>query len=338
LIIHVHLKDMAKTVLRQPDIFGYTSAMKELCLCSTFILGTVLATPALSQTQANPFTGRWDITVTTANVTYPDWMEFVEKDGKFEVRIQPRVGSVRPATDVKLENSHLTLTLSPASGSRPAVTWDLRVKDGQLAGTQKREDAVSQLAGVRAPELKRTFPKVWTKPEPLFNGKDLTGWEPSDLANNHWVARDGVLLNETRGANIRTSRKFDDFKLHIEYNCPEGGNSGVYLRGRDEIQVEYEPPGTNDKFHGMGSIYGFLAPAVELPRKAGQWESFDVTLVGRYVTVIRNGITIIDNQEIPGITGGALDSDEAQPGPLYIQGDHTGGMKYRNITISVPKR
>ena len=136
------------------------------------------------------------------------------------------------------------------------------------------------------------------------------------------------LTIETKGANLRTTRKFDDFKLHIEFNCPENGNSGVYLRGRYEIQVEYEPVGTEDKYHMMGSIYGVLGPAVESPRKPGQWESFDVTLVGRYVTIARNGVTTIANQEIPGITGGALDSNEGQPGPFYIQGDHTGGMKY----------
>jgi hypothetical protein len=59
--------------------------------------------------------------------------------------------------------------------------------------------------------------------------------------------------------------------------------------------------------------------------------------VGRVVTVVRNGVTTIDHQEIPGITGGALDSNEAEPGPIYIQGDHTGGMKYRNITIALPR-
>src|SRR5213080_247665 len=85
--------------------------------------------------------------------------------------------------------------------------------------------------------------------------------------NNHWVAQDGVLLNETKGANLRTTRKFDDFKLHIELNCPENGNSGIYLRGRYEVQVEYEPVGTEDAFHSMGAVYGMVAPTAELPRK-----------------------------------------------------------------------
>jgi hypothetical protein len=152
------------------------------------------------------------------------------------------------------------------------------------------------------------------------------------------VAKDGVLLNESKGANLRSTKKFDDLKLHIEFNCPEDGNSGVYLRGRYEVQVEYEPAGTEDKSHSMGAIYGFVPLTADSPRRPGQWESFDVTLVGRKVTVVRNGVTVIDNQEIAGITGGALDSHEGEPGPFYIQGDHTGGMKYRNITVSVPKR
>jgi hypothetical protein len=303
------------------------------------ILATAILTPALPQRKASPFAGRWDITVTTPNATYPDWMELVEKDGKPAVRIQPRSGSVRPVDDFKLAGSKLTLTVNAASDTRPATTWELSVKGDQLTGTIQRGDTLQgQLAGVRAPELKRQAPQAWTDPEPLFNGKDLAGWEPTDPKSNHWVAKGGVLLNESKGANLKTTRKFDDFKLHIEYNCPEGGNSGVYLRGRYEIQVEYEPPGTEDKFHGMGAIYGFLAPAVELPRKPGEWESFDITLAGRYLTIVRNGVKTIDNQEIPGITGGALDSNEGEPGPFYFQGDHTGGMMYRNITISVPKK
>jgi hypothetical protein len=193
-----------------------------------------------------------------------------------------------------------------------------------------------EISGVRAPALNRATPKHWGAPEALFNGKDLSGWEPDNASKNNWKAENGELVNEAAGANIRTTRKFNDFKLHIEYNCPQDGNSGVYLRGRYEVQVEYEPPGENDKFHGMGSIYGFLAPAVNVSPRPGKWESYDITLVGRTVTVVRDGVTIIDHGEIPGITGGAIDSHEGEPGPLYIQGDHTGGMKYRNITISLP--
>jgi hypothetical protein len=286
-----------------------------------------------------PFAGRWDLTITTPNDTYPSWMEFAEKDGSSEVHVVGRVASVHPVTDTKLEGSHLSFTSSEWFGKPIKVTWEMSVAGGKLTGIQNREDGVKgQLTGVRPPALKRKAPAAWSNPETLFNGNDLTGWVPDNPAENHWKAQGGELVNEKAGANIRTTRKFDDFKLHIEYNCPQDGNSGVYLRGRYEIQVEYEPAGTNDKFHGMGSIYGFIAPAATVAARPGQWESYDVTLVGRTVTVIRDGVTTIENQEIPGITGGALDSQEGQSGPLYIQGDHTGGMKYRNITISTALR
>jgi hypothetical protein len=322
--------------------------MKRICALALF--AAVLLIPPQLRSQTNPFAGRWDITVTPQDSQpYPDWMELVDKGGKFDVRVQPRAGSVHPVQNVKMDGTHLTLGVSRG------ITWELDVTGAafapstgssististyQLTGVQKTGNAVTaHIAGVRAPELKRAVPKAWTDPEPLLDGKDLTGWEPFPAgAANHWVMEDGVLLNQEHGANLKTARKFDDFNLHIEYNCPEDGNSGIYLRGRDEIQVAYEKAGVNDKFHDMGAIYGFLAPAVELPRKPGQWESFDVTLLGRYLTIIRNGVKTVDNREIPGISGGALDANEGEPGPFYLQGDHTGGMKYRNITVSIPK-
>ena len=287
---------------------------------------------------SNPFLGRWNITITSGNMTYPGWLEVTEAAGKVEARVQPRTGSVHPATNVKLAGSQLSLTVSEADKDRPAVTWTLSEKGGALSGMQMRGSEHGDVKGVRAPALDRKPPAAWTAPEALFNGKDLTGWDPDNPSTNQWAARDGAMVNQAKGANIRTARTFDDFKLHIEFNCPEGGNSGIYLRGRYEVQVEYEPVGTNDKFHSLGSVYGFLAPSKELPKKPGQWESLDITLVGRRVTIVRNGVTVIENQEIPGTTGGARDSREGEPGPLYIQGDHTGGMKYRNITIAVPRK
>lgn len=300
-------------------------------------------TAALSKDGADAFTGRWDLTITTPEATYPSWMEIVKGSANPEVHLVGRVASVHPAAAVKLTGSHLSFTTSEWFGKEIKVTWQMTAQGGKLTGLQKREDGVAgKLTGVRAPVLDRKMPAAWNDPVPLFNGKDLTGWEPlvteqGKSPENHWKAEHGELVNAAAGANIRTTRKFQDFKLHLEYNCPQDGNSGVYLRGRYEAQVEYEPAGHNDKLHSMGSIYGFLAPAREVSARPGQWETFDITLVGRRVTVIRDGVTTIDNREIPGITGGALDSHEAEPGPLYIQGDHTGGMKYRNITISTPK-
>lgn len=125
--------------------------------------------------------------------------------------------------------------------------------------------------------------------------------------------------------------------MHFEVNCPDRANSGFYLRGRYEVQLEYEPVGSEPPERRMGSVYGRIAPK-ELPRKPSEWESFDITLVGRIVTIVRDGVTTVEAQEIEGITGGALDAHEGEPGPFYIQGDHTGGLKFRNITVAVPKR
>ena len=301
------------------------------------LLAAAALMPAAAQ-KADPFTGRWDLVVTpkAANAkAYPDWMEVGVKDGAPAVRIQPRSGSAFYAKQFKLDGTHLSVQWENGT-----TTWDLDLKGGKLAGVEKHgADVFADLAGLRAPVLKRNPPKAWSAAEPIFNGKDLTGWEPTDPAlANHWVAKDGELLNVSKGANLKTTRKFDDFKLHIEFNCPDDGNSGIYLRGRYEVQVEYEKVDANDKFHSIGSVYSMLSPAVELPRTPGKWESFDITLVGRWLTVVRNGVKTIDNQEIAGTTGGALDSNEGEPGPFYIQGDHTGGMKYRNITVQVPKK
>jgi len=218
---------------------------------------------------------------------------------------------------------------------------------GKLTGVEKRGDAEGpMLTGVKAPLLDRPMPKKWTSPRPLFDGKDLKGWEPiENVENNKWVARDGELVNDNPevpgqkmrpAANLMTTEKFQDFKLHIEVNCPEGGNSGIYLRGRYELQVGTE--GGKLPSHEMGAIYSWYPPPAGSQNDLGRWTSFDVMLVGRHVTVLRDGRMYHDYVELPGPTGGALDSNEAGPGPLYLQGDHHGVIRYRNITISVPKK
>ncbi|HLX44302.1 MAG TPA: DUF1080 domain-containing protein [Bryobacteraceae bacterium] len=300
----------------------------------------VLSLPTRSQLleNINPFQGRWDLVVTMPDgSSSPRWMDYLERRDPL-IRVQPQGGSVHPAYDPNVDGPHISMIVEKATDAHPATIWDLKIKNNVIIGTQKRGDVIAQIKGVKAPELKRTPPRAWNKPEPIFTGKDLTGWEPvNPAAKNNWVAEDGMLVNTAKGANIRTTRTFDDFKLHVEFNCPDEGNSGIYLRGRYEVQIEYEKVDANDQLHTIGSIYGFLAPFYELPRKPGTWESFDITLVGRYLTILRNGKKTIDNKEIPGITGGALDSNEAEPGPFYIQGDHTGGMKFRNITIQLPR-
>jgi hypothetical protein len=301
------------------------------------LLAASLAPVAL-HAATNPFVGRWDFDVPAPHGIGANWLGVSEKNGSLEVWFQPTGGHVYQVKDYKLNGSHLSMTVSPASNNHPAMTWDLDAADGKLTGTQKHGTDTLALTGVPAPALKHAAPAHWSKPEPLFDGKDLDGFEPiGDTAHNNWVVQDGVLLNQKRGANLKTTRKFNDFKAHFEVNCPDDANSGFYLRGRYELQLEYESKEKNPPERSMGSIYGRLAPAIDLPRMPGQWETFDVTLVGRTVTVVRNGKTTINHREIEGITGGALNADEGEAGPFYIQGDHTGGLKFRNITVSVPQ-
>lgn len=346
--------------------------MKELLRILIAVAVAAAVVAGWSQKTNNPFAGRWDMTVTTADDKFPSWIEVVEKEGKLEARVQGRTGNVNPAAGARMEGARLVVTVTAAAPARPAeenrpamparaeMVWELAEKGGKLTGTQKQGQRVWQLSGVRAPALKRAAPKAWTDPEPLFNGKDLTGWAPVNNTPeirvggvNHWVAKDGELVNEGRGSNLRTTRTFQDFKLHVEYNCPPGENSGVYLRGRYEAQVAPPPaparpaagPGggargggyPRNPYGGVGSIYGMLGPASPPPFRP-EWQSYDFTLIGRWVTVIFNGVTTVNNQEIAGVTGGALDSNEAEPGPIYLQGDHRGGIRYRNIRISAPKR
>jgi hypothetical protein len=288
---------------------------------------------------ASPFVGRWDFNIVNPGGVGANWLGISEKGGSLEVWFQPTGGHVVPLKDVKTEGGHLLLTVSAGNDKTPPTTWDLTASGGKLTGTQKRGEKTMALTGVKAPELKRKEPKAWSDPEALFNGKNLDGWEPiGDPANSHWVVQDGLLVNTEHGDNLKSTRKFEDFKLHFEANCPDRANSGFYLRGRYEVQLENEPAGSEPPERMMGSIYGRLAPNPMLPRRPSEWETFDVTFVGRTVTILRDGTMTIDHKEIEGITGGALDANEGEPGPFYIQGDHTGGLKFRNITVAVPKK
>jgi hypothetical protein len=134
------------------------------------------------------------------------------------------------------------------------------------------------------------------------------------------------------GTGLITDGTFTNFKLHLEFKYPKGSNSGIYLRGRHEVQIE-DGFGKEPFSRNISGVYGFIDPSENAARKAGEWQSMDITLLGRFVTVVLNDTTVIDNQEIPGITGGALDSNEGEPGPIFIQGDH-GPISFRNIILT----
>jgi len=282
------------------------------------------------------FLGRWDLTLKAPDREYPSWLELQQENGELKARLVSRWGHARPLPKAEFSNGALTFVSPKADEERKDdMVFQGRLSGKILTGTTTGPDGTPWTwTGKRAPSLKRTGTPKWGKPVELFNGKDLTGWHvDSPKASPTWTVVDGTLVSPGHGPEIINDSKFEDFKLHVEFNCGAGAHSGVYLRGRYEVQIEdnstQEPPS-----HHTGGVYGFLAPTPEMPRKPGEWQVFDITLVGRMITVVQNGKTIIDNQEIPGITGGALDSHEELPGPIYLQGSEDGHVAFRKITVT----
>ncbi|GAB3517343.1 3-keto-disaccharide hydrolase [Emticicia fontis] len=282
--------------------------------------------------------GRWDITITKpGGKTSPSWLEVNHSGVKYlNGYFVGDGGSARPISRINFEGDKMSFSIPPQwDAAEKDLVVEGTLKDDKLSGTMNtpKGETLSWTA-VRAPKLNSTREPAWGAPIKLFNGKNLDGWEATG-ATNQWIVENGILKSPKSGSNLRTTRTFNDFKLHVEFKYPEESNSGVYLRGRYEVQVT-DSKGRDPLKDQLGAVYGFIAP-LEMPAKsAGEWQSFDITLVGRVVTIALNGKTIIYKNEIPGITGGALDSNEGEPGPIFFQGDH-GPIEYRNIVITPAK-
>ncbi|MBZ5858699.1 3-keto-disaccharide hydrolase [Flavihumibacter profundi] len=280
--------------------------------------------------------GRWDLTVTKNGKELPSWLEVRHSGLKTLVGyFVAEGGSARPISRVNFENGKISFSIPPQwDRSDKDMTLEGTLVDGKLSGTILGSDGTTATwVGVRAPSLWRDKSPVWGKPITLFNGKNTNGWHAS--GENQWQAVNGVLTSARTGSNLISDQTFNDFKLHIEFRYPKESNSGVYLRGRYEVQVA-DNKGEEPLKDYFGAIYGFIEPTEQVAKAAGEWQSYDITLVGRLVTVVANGKTIICNRPIPGITGGALNSKEGEPGPIMIQGDH-GPIEYRNIIITPAK-
>ena len=303
------------------------------------ISATLLLTSSLSPQEPAPppIVGTWDLTLTARDGRpLPSWLEVhVSGNGVLVGRFQGVVGSVRPISRLTYASDTLRFAIPPQ--------WEAGSADLQFAGVAQGDGLSGTITdpsgtpyaftAVRAPALRRATP-LWGAARQLFNGKDLGGWHTIG-GTNQWSAVNGVLTNAKGGANLVTDGVYTDFKLHVEVRYPARGNSGVYLRGRHEVQVEDSIVTNTDgeATGGLGAIYGLLIPNQNASNGAGKWETLDVTLVGRRVTVVLNGTRIISEAEIPGPTGGALDSKEGAPGPIMLQGDH-GPVEYRNLTIT----
>jgi hypothetical protein len=289
-----------------------------------------------AQSERPAIVGRWNITVGAPDGGYPSWLEVQWSGNRTLVGyfVGP-VGSARPISKVEFTNNELRFSIPPQwERGNNDLRFEGKLDDGRLTGWMT-DAAGSRLnwTANRAPALRRTTPPNWGSPIALFNGTDTAGWQAP--GESQWRVLDHVLTNVKAGANLVTRQTFTDFKLHVEFRYPKGANSGVYLRGRYEVQI-YDTAGLEPASDHLGAVYGFLPPNEDAAKKPGEWQTFDITLVGRLVTVVLNGKAVISGQEIPGITGGALDSAEGAPGPLMLQGDH-GPIEFRNIVLTPAK-
>jgi hypothetical protein len=325
------------------------------------ICAIVIAAATVAAAQG-PFIGRWALTIPGGGA---GWLGIEQQPGYLDASILWGGGSVVPVSSVFIDGDKINVTrlrkverkdrdgkVIKTHSFTETITATVSGDQMKLIQTRPRTDgkgvARSEFTGKRIPALpkKPNLSKIkYGKPIKLFNGKNLDGWKLTNpRQKNGWSVKDGVLTNnpvQPRGrhisyGNLCTVGTFEDFNLKLEVNVPKGGNSGIYLRGIYEVQVS-DTHGRNRDSHNMGGVYSRITPTVSAEKPAGQWQTMNITLLDRHVTVILNGKTIIDNQPLLGCTGGALWSDESKPGPIYLQGDHTG-INYKNITLTPVKK
>ena len=247
------------------------------------------------------------------------------------------------AQGVPVQGARGAQATPPARAPQAPTIYTAVVKGGKLIGKTTQGERVTEWVGVRPPKWPDTPPaRKPGKPVLLFNGKDITGWHPQAPMNPArpwnplplgWEIVDGAMYNPNPpAANIVSDRKFMDFKLEVEFKVEARTNSGVYLRGRHEIQIE-DDYGKQPGLLTNGAIYGFVAPAEEASKPPGEWQTLEATIIGNRVTIVMNGKKLHDNAVIPAITGGALDTNEGEPGPIMLQGDHNK-VYYRKVVIT----
>jgi hypothetical protein len=237
---------------------------------------------------------------------------------------------------VNVEGNKINFSIPPQ--------WEMGMKDLVFEGTLENDKISGTIiypdgkqgtfVAERAPLMAWEKEPAWGEPVKIFNGKNLDGWV-AQKPQNQWIVENGVLKSPKSGSNLLTTQKFKDFKLHVEFRIPKGSNSGIYLRGRYELQI-IDSKGQEPSSILFAGIYGFVTPNQDAALDAGEWQSYDITLIGRRVTITANGKTTICDAVIPGITGGAIDSKEGEPGPILLQGDH-GPVEFRNIVLTPGK-
>jgi hypothetical protein len=317
--------------------------------------GLLLASVSLFAAAENPFLGYWSLHIPGGGA---GWLGVSGSGDNLKVQMLWGGGSVFPVDNSRLVDGKLVLVREHKTNRKSAdgkpitttetITATLDGADGlKLAIATPAADGSERsvdFSGHRqsppppAPDLSTV---KFGPPIELFNGTNLEGWEPVEpKAVNGWHVENGLLVNTQTTepgkpkhsfANLRTVAEFEDFSLHAETRVPKNGNSGIYIRGTDEVQI-FDSYGKPLDPHNMGAIYSRITPTVAAEKPAGEWQTVDITYVARHATVVLNGTKIIDNQPVIGPTGGALWPEMDRPGPIYLQGDHTG-IEYRNLVL-----
>jgi len=284
-------------------------------------------------------------------------------DGKPAATLLWRWGSPKdlPSADVQVEKDGFTLTfgnMKPKDLPQDKGAWRRDRVVAKIVGdwascTYQKVDGNGKPVGNVMTFSARRNPKIGPAPDlkSAVRGKpiNLLAGTIADFElmesnkENGWTLKNGVLSNRIqrdakgkslhKNGNLRTKRDdFYDFNLRYEVRVLPGCNSGVYLRGIYEIQV-LDSYGKPVDCHNMAAYYGRVTPKVAAEKKAGEWQTVDVTLYKRHLTVVLNGVKIIDNVPVVGITGGAMTANEFVNGPLYIQGDHSDA-DFRNMVLT----
>lgn len=325
-----------------------------LSVLMPFFLCLVTLNPTSYGAALEDYLGKWSLHLPRG----AGWLDIRQDDAYLDADVLWIGGSVVPVDHVYYANGKLYIqrlarnTVEAANNRthQPTNYLELEVSGSKLVGRYVEPAPNGQGAkttvfyGTRIPTLPPA-PKMsslkYGAPITLFDGETLQGWSaiPTDR-KSAWMIEDGMLVNDPtqvsdddhpRTANLRTDAVFEDFHLTLDVNIPKGSNSGVYLRGIYEVQV-MDSYGMELDNHHMGALYSRIKPAIAAELAPGVWQKLDLTLCDRHLTVVLNGMKIIDNQPIEGITGGALSADQFAPGPIYLQGDH-GEVSYRNIIL-----
>jgi len=303
---------------------------------SLILAGALAAQAPVKMPTADDYAGRWNVKITDADDTFASGgFEITSKGGALSAGVVWRWGSFGPAKSIEVKDGALHMTREEDPGKKD--TFEARLDGQLLRGTVTYPDGTKRhFEGKRAPLLLSKKAPVWGTPVTLFDGKTLTGWKLRDTKKkNGWAVVDGELavVDPKDNADLVSEQTFQDMKLHIEFNVDPKSNSGVYLRGRYEVQILDNP---DQKMaldsHGCGAVYSRIPPKVDATKKAGEWQAYDIEVVGRQVSVTLNGTKIVEGV-LDGITGGALSPFEDEPGPLMLQGDH-GKVRFRNIVVT----